>query len=1559
MKYSIKHRTIFVICTLLSVLIISSYNSSAADKRTDRIFAAANHLLWGTYYGGNDIESPGDIAVDNNGNIYFCGVSSSGNNIASNGTHQTSIRGFSDIFLVKFNSNGQRQWATYFGGSRGENNPHIAIDGNNNILIAGSTKSTDYIASSGSYDDNKLNNEECTFLAKFNSNGQLIYGTYFVSEQESKVTGIDIDNSGNIYLSGICYSNPAFATSGAFLTEENHSYIAQFNASGGLNWSTYYGGTEGITVINDISVQNGLLAVVGFSDSPDLSTTNSHQETLGGNYDGFLTLFSSNGTRSWSTYYGGSARESINSVTFNSSNEIGICGSTKSIIGIASDDAYKSSKVGSEDGFVAKFNLFGARAWGTFFGGLEVYNDISFGINTDSENNFVVLGINSSDDIGTHGTYQPFRAGRNDLYLTKFTGSGQFLWCSYYGGIQDEGIVNEFINLGSSIAIDGLDNIIVVSQTYSSNGISSLNSHQEELSAEGPDLCVAKFAPYPSRLITSPISGTFCAGDSIIIGYTAFQEFESNNTFSIQLSNEDGSFAVPILLGSFSGTVSNSHKVQIPHETQYGDKYRIRVISSNPASTGIDNGSDITIYPLPKAEIVGDTVYCSNDVVEFSSAHTLNSNILWSSVNCNIIGPNDEENVIVEFPKTGKAFLKLLLTNENNCADSSIITINIHPSPSADFVLPESLCARRTVKVRAFTEGDIEILWEIENGILDRTDTNDVFARWDTPGNYSLSLIIKDSTTNCSDTITKTINILEAPAADIIGADTVCQESIEDYSAEIDDNVDYLWVAKGGDITGSVTDPDISVSWGNNSGSLKLILTNKISGCKDSIELIIVILPSPEPRIYGEENVCSDIEYIYYLNKRPGFLNKWSIENGIIIGDQDADSVIVVWNKNTQGKLYLEQINESGKCRADTELLINISEGTKAVFLAEDSYCINSKVSFYAETKPNTSYKWSVQNGTILSSESEDSVEVLWDSDGTASIKLVVTNENNCRDSLEYIINILSLPQTEIDGNMEVCQNSYETYANDFNGEIIWEVEGGEIVGDNNNQNLNILWTTVGNAKINLIRTNEIDCKDTTGYAVIVNPLPVIDMQYNTKSCQGCTEIYSELNDGINYWYIINGIIIDSSSNSNITVEWNNGSDDIMVGLIKLIKVSEHGCSDSIVYEIELFPEQKFIRGKDNLCSGDIIEYRINENPNQTYSWSVLGGILLTDNNAGSILVEWTDVGTGRIELIIFNQTESTSDTLKLDVQINRTPEAVISGFANVNRFSTSNFSTINDGTEIEWKVEGGTITSPQNEINCTVDWGSPGQGKLVLIKSNLFCSDTAELAINIIDSDANAILSVNTYTASPGELIEIPIILNNSVGITEEGITGFETVLSLNSTLLVPVGNTPKGEIKDGILHIRSIIPSTPIDQDILVKFRFMATLGNSQSTVLNLIDSKPVGGIAVVNDLDGRFVLTDLCEDGGIRLVLNTDILSLQQSFPNPARDKVTIIFNIIESGYTTLKIFDNLGELKLIPVNDYLSKGQYEFNIDIRSLANGVYNYTLTTPSQVLTKFMQIIK
>jgi len=84
-----------------------------------------------------------------------------------------------------------------------------------------------------------------------------------------------------------------------------------------------------------------------------------------------------------------------------------------------------------------------------------------------------------------------------------------------------------------------------------------------------------------------------------------------------------------------------------------------------------------------------------------------------------------------------------------------------------------------------------------------------------------------------------------------------------------------------------------------------------------------------------------------------------------------------------------------------------------------------------------------------------------------------------------------------------------------------------------------------------------------------------------------------------------------------------------------------------------------------------------------------------------------------------------------------------------------------------------------------------------------------------------------------------------------------------------------------------------------------------------------------------------------------------SLKQNFPNPFNPTTQIAFQLSKAGYTTLSIYNLLGQIVATPVSKHLSAGSYTINFDASHLAGGMYFYKLESAGQKNVRKMLLLK
>lgn len=328
--------------------------------------------LWGTYYGGSSDDYADGATLDNLGNLYLTGVTSSTatNVISTLGSfQQTYGGGGNDAFLAKFDSNGNRIWATYIGGTGIDNGLGCNFDSFGNILIGGYTTSTNNIATTGAHQINFAGGSVFGdgFLAQFDTNGNRLYGTYYGGVGDDYIGNLVSNSLGDIFISGSTSTNTStiIATLGSYQANYGGGsydfFIAKFNTSFSRQWGTYYGGS-GNDEMGYCVVNNAGLFISGRTTNASqsvLTTSCSYQTAYGGGFtDACLAKFDFTGNRIWSTLYGGSGTEDSPGVSC-STNNVYLTGASNSssanVIATTGSQQFVYGGGGS-DGFIVKFD---------------------------------------------------------------------------------------------------------------------------------------------------------------------------------------------------------------------------------------------------------------------------------------------------------------------------------------------------------------------------------------------------------------------------------------------------------------------------------------------------------------------------------------------------------------------------------------------------------------------------------------------------------------------------------------------------------------------------------------------------------------------------------------------------------------------------------------------------------------------------------------------------------------------------------------------------------------------------------------------------------------------------------------------------------------------------------------------------------------------------------------------------------------------------------------------------------------------------------------------------
>ncbi|MBO1319384.1 SBBP repeat-containing protein [Acanthopleuribacter pedis] len=557
-------------------------------------------LMFSTFLGGSGPDTGSDVVVDASGAVYVVGTTASDNFPTTSGVHGTAHGGGTDVFVTKFDADGDLAYATFIGGDADETGLAIAVDATGNVALAGLSRGDGFPVTSGAFNQTFGGGED-GFVAKLNPSGsQLIFAGYLGGVLDDHIEDLALDADGNLYVVGRTRSPNFPTTPGAFreiYNDNGDAFLVKIDSTGSnVAYATLLGG-ESADLAKAVAVDAaGNAVVTGDTSSSNYPvTSNAFSQTRSGFTDVFVTGVNPTGTAlNFSTFLGGRGFDLAEALTLDASCHIFITGSTESFNFPVSANAFFSERQGSTDLFLARLSPSADQlSYSTFFGTIREHT-IGVGIAVDDTGTMTVAGHSSGDAIPvTDNAFDQTANGGLDIVLAQFDPGGtQLRYCTYLGGERDD--------LPAALALTPARDAVLVGTTNSSL-FPTIGGAADTTLGGTSDAFVSMVClnqpPAPAR-IEGP--DTVCVDEGVVMFQAAAVDDAKSYTWTVPedatITGGQGTASITVSFGATGGTLA--------------------VFAVSHCGPGEVQTKTITVTNRPPPQpgvLTGGTVICPND----------------------------------------------------------------------------------------------------------------------------------------------------------------------------------------------------------------------------------------------------------------------------------------------------------------------------------------------------------------------------------------------------------------------------------------------------------------------------------------------------------------------------------------------------------------------------------------------------------------------------------------------------------------------------------------------------------------------------------------------------------------------------------------------------------------------------------------------------------------------------------------------------------------------------------------------------------------------------------
>ena len=561
-------------------------------------------------------------------------------------------------------------------------------------------------------------------------------------------------------------------------------------------------------------------------------------------------------------------------------------------------------------------------------------------------------------------------------------------------------------------------------------------------------------------------------------------------------------------------TGANTSSVQVSPATS--QTYVVTV--TNAYGCLISTPVSVTVSPLPNVTLNGNTTICAGNSTTITAVGA--NTYAWST-------GAQTNNVTI----SNEGMYYVTATNTQNCSKTDSVYVKVNPNPVVQVIGNNHICAGSVTTLTA--TGASSYIW----------NTGDVSSNISvSPQSTTTYTVTGYDTNNCSTVVQKVVNVESLPTVQISGGLTICQGQSTVLTAT--GGTSYQW-SNGSTSQDIVAFPNVTTTY--------TVTASNAFGCTSVASATVTVNVLPSIIFSGNTTICQGQSTTIVATGGNSYLwNTGATTNSI--------------NVSSPG-VYKVNVTNSLNCMRSDSVTVVVLDNPIVNVSGSSLICEGSTATLTASGA--ATYLWST-------GESGSAILVM--PEQTTTYNVIGYDANGCSATVSKVVNVESLPQAFISGELSICHGGSTTLTSSNAYAYAWST--GSTSSSITVSNQGAYTVTV---------SSQNGCQSMASVTVVEKPLPVFTLTGGGSFCENTTEVLSVSGDNEYVWNT-------GETTDQITISTG--------GVYSVTATNDYGCSSISSMYVFLMPAPEIsIVGVSDLCQGDTTTLVASADAEQ-YLWS-------------------------------------------------------------------------------------------------------------------------------------------------------------------------------------------------------------------------------------------------------------------------------------------------------------------------------------------------------------------